>query len=199
MGKQLQIFLEMGLLMKKRGKTLIIILVPVITAAVIAAVIFNLNFSIGDGPILFLPSYSAPAKDKTLNTGDGWRAEQEGRKISVYRQDRLIWELPHEVRAQDFLIEDIDRDGRQDLLILCWRRGRYGKQRPTWVKKDEINWSQHIFVYDLKDDAVVPKWMASDIGVHAASMKYADDELVITDTDGVVTGWKWISWGFEKM
>ena len=180
--------------MKEHGFGSMGTMILLITAAVLAAVIFLMMGT----DLVFPPSYSKPAGNKVIE-GDAYTFVQEGRSISVFREDEIVWELPSDVLAQDYLVEDIDGDGRSDLLILCWKRGRYGKQRPTWVKSDEISWSQHIFVYDIADDGIAPKWMASDIGVHAASMEFKDGKLMITGTDGNITGWKWVSWGFEKL
>ena len=162
----------------------------VITAALIAAVFLN---------ILFPPFYSYPS-DKTLTDDETLlSASQFGRRINVSRDGSMIWELPKDVRAQDFLFEDIDHDGKRDIAVLCWRRGRYGDKRPTWVKTDELKWSQHIFIYKIEDDRILPRWMASDIGIKAASWDYKDGNIIITDIDGEVTKWRWIHWGLEKM
>ena len=172
--------------------------VSIITAALLAAVIFV--FLRSDMTRIFtLPSFAEPT-DKTVGDDDGSITVTEtGRDIAVYDRGVKIWELPPEVRAQDFLFEDIDRDGQREAVILCWKRGRFGKHRPTWVKRDEIGWSQHIYIFEIDDGEVKPKWMASDIGMDAAHMGYEDGAIVITDTDGIVTKWKWISWGLEKM
>lgn len=179
--------------MSRRIKVWVIILSMVTAAG--AAVIFNTR---AEG-LLFPPAYSRPLQDRTVSDSRGHLAYLKGKNVYVYSGDRLIWELPKEVRAQDILIADIDHDKREDLLILCWKRGRYGRSRPTWVVMDELGWSQHIFIYDMTDEKVKAKWMASDIGVHALSIKYEDDILYITDTDGEESRWKWISWGFEKL
>ena len=161
-----------------------------ITAAVSAAVFLD---------VIIPPAYSAPA-DKTVRDEEGdITVSEKGRELDVYRGDTKIWSSPGEILVQDFLTADIDRDGSSELLILCWKRGRFGKHRPTWVRSDEIRWSQHIFIYEMEGDAVLPKWMASDIGIKAASWEYRDGMLYITDTVGAVTKWKWIHWGLEKM
>lgn len=174
----------------KTGKIIFIM----ITAAVAAVV-----FIMAETDLVFPPAYSKPVGNKVIDDGNGHTARMDGRAVTVFLDDEVIWELPSDVLAQDVFFDDIDRDDRCDLLILCWKRGRYGKQRPTWVKHDEIKWSQHIFVYDVTNDKVAPKWMASEIGVHAASMECEKDTLYITDTQGEVSEWKWISWGFEKL
>ena len=176
----------------------IIISVITVTAAVSAAVILNRLTAYVIMPAVFLPAYSAPS-DKTTEDASGIRIVQSGRRISVYNADRKIWKLEPEVAAQDFLFEDIDHDGKKDLLVLCWKRGRFGKHRPTWVKNDETGYSQHIFIYEVGRDLVRPKWMASDIGMQARSIEFDDGMLFITETDGDVTKWRWNTWGLDKM
>lgn len=162
----------------------------IITAAFIAAVFLN---------YIFLPLYSRTPDRTFHDEADDITIKKKGRAITVSIGGDQVWSLEKKVKAQDFLYEDIDHDGRKDVIILCWKRGKYGKHRPSWVKHDELNWSQHIFIYRIDDKKVIPRWMASDTGVSVASWEYKDDMLFITDTDGVVTKWKWIHWGLEKM
>ena len=144
-----------------------------------------------------LPEYSK-AYDKTVYDGD-ITVEQYGRRLTVSKGGEVLWELPKTVYSQDFFIYDIDRNGNDDLAVLCWKRGRFGKSRPFWIKEDEKTWSQHIFIYEIRGDALRPRWMASDIGISAASFDHTDGVIHITDTDGNVTDWIWGSWGLEKI
>ena len=168
-------------------KKIILIITAIMITAAAAAVIFN-RLSV------------LPPVDKTVISQDGKVCITEnGRNITVTEEGVEIWQLPREVLAQDFLFEDIDHDGCDELMILCWKRGRYGKRRPSWVKRDEIGWSQHIYIYEIENSVVRPKWMASDIGMKVASWEFDDGKLMITDTDNVTTKWVWISWGLEKL
>lgn len=166
------------------------IIASVITAALVAAVFFACDR---------LPSYSEPSDKIVKHSEANVVIEQKGRGITVRAHNDLIWELEDEVSAQDFLFEDIDHDGVKELLVLCWKKGRFGKKKPTWVEEDETDWSQHIFIYEVENDTVKPKWMASDIGMKAQSWSFLDGVLSITDTDGVVSKWIWRSWGLEKL
>ncbi len=172
----------------KRQKTILII--TVITAALCAAVFLGL---------FRLPGYSAPTDRTITDDKTGITVIQEGRRVKVLRKDTPVWELERDVLAQSVLLGDIDHDGRDDLLVLCWKRGRFGKHKPTWVAYDEIGYSQHIFIYRIEEDTVRPRWMASDIGMDAVSWEFDDGVLSITDTEGEVTKWVWRSWGLEKM
>ena len=165
-------------------------IMALITAALIAAVFFD---------IIFPPFFSYPSDKTVTDEETDFTVTEYGRRITVSHDKDVIWELSKDVKAQDFLFEDIDRDGKKELAILCWKRGRYGSKRPTWVEKDELKWSQHIFIYRIENDRVMPRWMASDIGIRAASWEFKDGVFLITDTNDEVTKWRWIHWGLEKM
>ena len=185
--------------MRNKKQFIIICTVLIITAAVPAAVFLNRMMAGIIGPYIFLPDYSKPVIRTLTDADRGIVIKQNSRRIKVYLNDKLIWRLPYNVKAQDCILADIDHDGEKELLVLCWKRGRYGKRRPTWVKHDEIKWSQHIFIYEITDNNVRPMWMASDIGMNAATWKFSDGVLCIEDTDGIITEWVWRTWGLEKL
>ncbi|MGN0347577.1 MAG: CapA family protein [Lachnospiraceae bacterium] len=115
-------------------------------------------------------------------------------------QAHLLWESPREYKVQDFLWCDINGDEQEELLLLCWKIGRFGKHKPFWVEEDEQDWSQHIFVYQWNGKEMQPLWMASDIGLSARRWKYDPHGiLLIEDKDGELTGWKWPNWGLERV
>ena len=174
--------------------------VSMVTAAIIAAVILQTE-PLQARPLQSkeadLPSY-ATSVDKTERDGN-LTVEEKGRSITIRNNREIIWALPKNVLAQDFFLEDIDRDDNKELVVLCWRRGRFGRRRPTWVKEDDKEWSQHIFIYEISGERVRPKWMASDTGIAIASFDHEDGKIYITDTKGNVTKWFWASWGLEKI
>lgn len=119
-----------------------------------------------------------------------------GKKLCAISNGETCWEMEDGVLTQDVLLCDIDHDGAQELLALCWKRGRYGAHRPFWVTEDERGYSQHIFIYDWTGQTIQPVWMASDIGLDAKSWRFDEDtRLAITDKDGRVSHWDWLSWG----
>jgi len=123
-----------------------------------------------------------------------------GRQVCVSGAGAVLWRSGRELRVQDALVCDIDRDGQSELLLLCWKRGRYGASRPFWVTRDEMGWSQHIFIYKLTAGGVRPVWMASEIGLEAASWRFDETErLVITDRNGAQSAWDWVSWGLSRI
>ena len=91
------------------------------------------------------------------------------RQVRVIRDGAAVWATGEDLAVQDVLWCDIDHDQQEELLLLCWRQGRYGPSRPFWVTQEEIDqdtdWSQHIFIYEWDGGEIHPSWMASDIGM----------------------------------
>lgn len=125
------------------------------------------------------------------------------RKVTVVRKGCSIWTSPEDIQVQNILIFDADNDGEDEMLLLCWKIGRYGRHRPFWVEEDEQKWSQHIFLYEYSQGQISPKWMSSYIGSHVWDMASNDrpapcTRLVLTDPQGKETCWRWNSWGFTQ-
>lgn len=133
--------------------------------------------------------------------------------VNVFYEDKMIWTTPKGVKVQDAMSCDIDNDGEDELILLCWKIGRYGKSKPFWVMQDEKNWSQHIFVYEYDREEVKPKWMSSYIGQDVAEMaansrptggmtangeRKLQQHLLLTDRAGKISSWIWESWGFTR-
>ena len=117
---------------------------------------------------------------------------------------RVIWTSPQEVKVQKALSCDIDNDGIDELVLLCWKKGRYGEHKPFWVEKDEAVWSQHLFVYEYQSEKISPKWMSSYLGQDIADVtsntKAAPDLcLWFRSPDDEMSSWKWDSWGFTRL
>ena len=119
--------------------------------------------------------------------------------LELDKDNTVLWTSPKDILVQDFLWCDINHDNKAELLILCWRIGRYGNAKPYWVENDEHTWSQHIYIYELRDNEEIhPIWMASDIGMDVKDWSFDDiDRLVITETSGRRTSWDWVSWGLS--
>ena len=124
----------------------------------------------------------------------------EDKEVVVYCGGSEVWRSDRGVPVQDILWRDIDHDGEEELMLLCWRRGTYGDSRPFWVKRNDRSWSQHIFIYDWIGTQIHPIWMASDIRGDAAQWRFHETQrLVITDPQGKETAWDWVSWGLQNI
>lgn len=151
----------------------------------------------------FLPRWIAWENGEIYDSSGTYRVLLEQGTVQVFGQDGVIWISPEDVKVQQAESCDMDSDGQDELILLCWKVGRYGAHRPFWVEKDEGKWSQHIFVYEYDRDKIRPKWMSSYIGQDVAHMAQNGQDalqwrLLLTDPEGMVSSWKWDSWGFSK-
>lgn len=107
------------------------------------------------------------------------------KKVSVECDNSVIWTSPKGVKVQSVLSADIDGDKTEEMILLCWKIGRYGRSKPFWVEEDEKKWSQHIFVYGLHEGEVRPKWMSSYIGQDVSEMAVKEQGRAAQTEHGV--------------
>lgn len=173
---------------KKKRRNIIIV---IFTAAVLIAAVFLM--------LIFVKPSKDSAYDKSLEDNiTGIKVVLKNNKLHALLNEREIYASKDEVKVFDFIICDIDRNGDNELLVLCEKKGRFGNHRPFWIKEDEEEISQHIFIYDLTEEGVTPKWMASDIGFRVEDWLYDGAALSLTDENGERTFWTWKSWGLER-
>lgn len=152
----------------------------------------------------FLPRWIAWESGRICDQSGEYSVLLQHREVQVFWKDSVIWISPEGVKVQEAVSCDIDSDGQDELILLCWKIGRYGGHRPFWVKADEKKWSQHIFVYEYEQEGIKPKWMSSYIGqdvLHMAQNGKAAEKwrLWLTAPDGTVSSWMWDFWGFTKV
>ena len=164
-----------------------------------AAVILFLLWNSG----AFLPRWISWENSAGYDASGKYKLVLSKKSVSVAYEDNIIWTSPDGVKVQKALSCDADNDGQDELVLLCWKKGRYGKAKPIWVEKDERKWSQHLFVYEYTPDEVRPKWMSSYIGLDVSDIvsnqkRAPYNRLWLTDLEGRVSSWVWDSWGFTK-
>ncbi|MGN1179950.1 MAG: CapA family protein [Suilimivivens sp.] len=169
-----------------------------IAAAGIAAVLYVL-WQRG----CFLPGWIQWEERELYDHSRKYEIILQHRSVNIVCNQETIWTSPNDVKVQDVISCDIDGDTEDELVLLCWKTGRYGKDKPFWVKKDEKNWSQHIFVYEYQEKTITPKWMSSFIGPDVVSVSADKNRapihrLLLTDREGKISSFVWDSWGFTK-
>jgi hypothetical protein len=205
--------MDMGKTDGTLGKTHVIIRLLCIAVAVLACV-FLFYFLWKRGA--FLPSwvkwnekaenhvftdipgeYEDPDREAVVETAG---IQLKRRHLSVCDESgKLRWESNEGWRVSDYLIDDIDHDGEDEIVVLFWRIGSFGDSKPLWIEKDEKKWSQHIGIYDydaLRDDRVDPIWISSKMGIKAKDIWLDEKEFLhITEPGGKKTMWFWNNWG----
>lgn len=150
-----------------------------------------------------LPGWALWEESDVFDASGNYEITLKNKAVFVYYGEEEIWRSDRDVKVQQIISADIDRDETDELILLCWKRGHYGKHKPFWIKRDEKSWSQHIFVYEYGKHELSPKWMSSYIGQDVRSMascgnKSGENFLILTDTEDIKSYWRWGSWGFAK-
>lgn len=129
----------------------------------------------------------------------------KNKRLKVISDDLgVIWTSDKDHRIQDFLFADLDGNGRTEVILLLWKRGIYGKERPFWVLDNQDDrYSQHIFIYEISEKKEVrQKWCASYIGEEVTRMKLMEQNPGILLTErisGDSTLWMWKSFGLKSI
>lgn len=128
-------------------------------------------------------------RNKTFTDASGrYEVVLKHRTVEVHYDSSVIWTAQDgidAIKVQDAMFCDIDGNGADELILLCWKTGRFGTSRPFWVEEDEKSWSQHIFVYSCDGEKIKPKWMSSYIGVDVAEMSVRGGAILSADDRGV--------------
>ena len=153
-----------------------------------------------EGPPAWVAWHAADLEGQPA-LGEPERIVLEGRGVHIWAGGAVVWQSQTDQPVQDVLWCDVDHDGQRELLLLCWRQGRYGESRPFWEEEDrDTAWSQHIFIYDWTGETVRPIWMASDLGMEVEAWSFdPDTRLTLTERSGRESRWDWVSWGLSAL
>lgn len=117
------------------------------------------------------------------------------------KDGEVVWQTKSDWFVQDIVIKDIDRDGREEMILLVWKHGSYGDHMPFWVKKNDKALKQHIFIYknDVKREFKIRAiWMSSQIEYEISSISSGTDSFLnVTHRTGVTRVWSWRDFGLK--
>ena len=116
----------------------------------------------------------------------------------------VVWKSSSSWKVQDFLICDIDNDSQDELLLLTWKKGSFGRHLPFWVDKNDTETGQHIYIYEKreqnadKDGFLRASWMSSSLQDIINSWSFDNKtKLRVTYESGQVQYFSWIGWGLK--
>ncbi|MCR4643742.1 MAG: hypothetical protein K5697_17165 [Lachnospiraceae bacterium] len=178
-----------------KKRRLVLIAIPAAAAVIVAAVC-----------IFHAAAYPSGVTWRSFSQelSGGRRLVLSKKALRLVSGEESYWQTDEAWLIEDVLVTDINRDGADELLLLLWKRGRYGKHKPSWVEEAEDEWSQHIFIYSLPEGTETPKqlWCASDIGRLVKHWEPAEGRpwlLILDDDKGERTWWIWDSWGLKSV
>lgn len=122
------------------------------------------------------------------------------RQAILYRNNTKVWNSDWDWSVQNAVHSDIDHDGAEELLLLVWKRGSYGRHKPFWVKKNDRNLKQHIFIYrgeENRHSGIRAIWMSSELARIQNIATDSDGNVLVTEADGTVSMWAWENFGLK--
>lgn len=136
-----------------------------------------------------------------------------GGKLTVYSNDKVIWQSPEDWTVDSFAVSDITGKGEDELGLSVWKAGDFGKEKPFWVKENDQSIKNHFFVYRIENGDLKPIWQSSNLDkpncefVIAGADYDGKNELVVIEGDyswGIsckgeyLAVWRWNGWGFTN-
>ena len=84
----------------------------------------------------FLPGWVSWENGTVYDETGQYAATLKDGHVEVVCDDSVIWDSPKELKVQQILFGDVDHNQEEELLLLCWKIGRYGESKPFWVEQD---------------------------------------------------------------
>ncbi|MFA6322257.1 MAG: CapA family protein [Candidatus Buchananbacteria bacterium] len=71
----------------------------------------------------------------------------------VIKNNQAIWRTDAKWQVDNVLIGDFNNDGQVEIGFSLWKEGSYGPSKPFWVKENDKNISNHLFLYQWDKSA----------------------------------------------
>jgi len=187
----------------KKGITLVI--------AVILALVLLLAFG---RPV---PSHSQLLTGDSDGDGQMETYQLAGNQVTVKTQNTVLWESDPTWKVTGLVLADADNDGQEEMLLVLWKKGSFGTSKPFWMKEEDMEYSNHLFMYRLAAGRMKPVWCSSAIEYPILRLQVEDcdddglQELLVTEGPAAgpwysirqlfhkqQTTWQWQEWGFER-
>jgi hypothetical protein len=145
------------------------------------------------------------------------------KQLRVTQEGQEIWRSSADWQVTAFVLADATNDGRDDLLLVVWKVGSFGGDKPFWVTEDDQELSNHLFVLNLIRGKMKPVWFSSTLDRPIQALEVKDinqdgkNELVVKEERNWLAGirdrkaptaepaaesitwWQWKSWGFDRV
>lgn len=142
---------------------------------------------------------------------------QDG-QLRVSQGGDSLWNTPSSWRIQSCTVADINGDGKEELLLVLWKRGSFGRHLPFWVEKNDSAYSSHLFVFNLINGHMKSVWCSSalDRPIRSLTVLKADQtgQVQLQVSEGRISFyllgrpwyigtdssyWAWETWGFYRV
>lgn len=132
--------------------------------------------------------------------------------LKITENELELWQSPAEWRVASLVTGDANHDGREDLIMVVWKEGSFGADKPFWVELNDRQVRCHLFLFSLSGNRLKPLWMSSALHRPIKSLHIKDingdgkNELSVQEGSySLLSGlkghtepaiWQWKGWGF---
>lgn len=147
----------------------------------------------------FLPRWILWNK-KELHDGESNRVlVLKNQSLVLAEEERVLWESDSSWLVSDVEAGDIDNDGTDEVLLLVWKHGNYGRSHPIYEKGDAFHWYEHLYIYDADGAQLKARWMSSALRPEIRSFEVNENGLIVcVDPDEHKSVWKWENRGLYR-
>ena len=126
----------------------------------------------------------------------------KGRRAVLLQNGDPVFRTERGFKVSSLAVADLSGDGTDEIILLVWKHGSHGNDRPFWVKRDTLRFSQHVFLYNVsaKEDGSLflrPLWMSSALGFPIANLRTEERLLILRSPDGSESTWAWETFGLK--
>jgi len=97
----------------------------------------------------------------------------------LIKDGKALWQTDSTWQVENVLIGDFNNDNKTEVGFSLWKQGSYGPDLPFWVKENDKNISNHLFLYQLENGEMKMIW-----GSSALDQPILEMALVDLDQDG---------------
>ncbi|MFA6382622.1 MAG: CapA family protein [Candidatus Buchananbacteria bacterium] len=94
----------------------------------------------------------------------------------LIKDNLALWQTDPAWRVENVLIGDFNNDGIKEVGFSLWKQGSYGSDLPAWEKENDKEISNHLFLYQFKDNTLKMVWGSS-------ALDYPIKEMALVDLD----------------
>jgi hypothetical protein len=87
----------------------------------------------------------------------------ENKRAIVEVDDQIIFQSDESYDVKEVFCEDIDLDGKKEIVLSLWKHGNFGEAHPFWIKENDNSYKMHLFLYEFKNDKLTPLWHSSNL------------------------------------
>ena len=152
-------------------------------------------------------------QEKYLTDGKLLQAVIIKNKAYVMLDGKAIWESNSGYKVENVLIGDFNNDGIDEIGFSLYKQGSFGPNLPFWLKENDKNISNHLFLYQLKGEASLPRlqmvWGSSALDQPIIKMALVDldqdgkNELAVLEKDDNSTAdlgiWRFNEFNFVNL